>query len=265
MNEIVKYLDENKSSIDIDYWLAQWESMQDAYVPYRNERFDFINDLVKYLFTDRADIRILDIGCGTLSFSSKFLNYSENIKIVGVDYHPLLYWLSCQKYMDNEIVELMLLDIRKDHEWEKINEKNFDLIVSSTALHWLGKNNLVKVLNKSFSLLSAGGYFINIDHMRNGNNDIQNFVENERKKIYEKEFKDNNIKNWDRYFNDFSALINKPDLQDEINRKFGKWEGIEEGLTFKEYREIMEKIGFNDIDTIWQYLNDRIIIAKKKV
>jgi ubiquinone/menaquinone biosynthesis C-methylase UbiE len=261
MIDIVETLNKNIKKLNLDYWFAQWEYMQNAYLPYRNERFEFIVNLSKHLFKNQNDLKILDIGCGLLSFSIKFLNYWKNIKIIGIDYHPILYYLAKQKY-NNKNIELILFDIRND-DYNKINDNNFDLIISSTALHWLSKSNLTKVIEKSYNLLKENGYFINIDHMKNESDDIQQYVDNERNKIVEKELKNENIKNWNNYFNDFYTENNILNLKDKIDNKFGDWEGIEVGLTFNEFKNIMEKIGYKSIDSIWQYLNDRIIIGKK--
>lgn len=263
MERIIEVLNKNIDNINIDYWITHWEYMQNAYIPYRNERFEFIVHLTKHLFKNQDNIKILDIGCGPLSFSSKFLNHWKTVRIIGIDYHPILYWLGLQRYRNYQNIDIELIDMRYSDNFEKIKDKNFDLVISSTALHWLSINNLTRVIKKSFVLLKKSGFFINVDHIKNENNDIQLFVDNERNKQAEKEFKNRNIKNWKNYFDDFYIENNLIEWKDKINKIIGEWEGVEEGLTFNEFKTIMGNAGFKKIDCVWQYLNDRIIIGKK--
>lgn len=263
METIIEVLNKNKNNINIDYWITQWEYMQNAYIPYRMERFTFVINLTKYLFRNQGNVKILDIGCGPLSFSGKFLDHWNTIRITGIDYHPLLYWLGFQKYRNYKNIDIELIDIRYSENFDKIKDKNFDLVISSTALHWLSANNLTKVIKKSFVLLKENGFFINVDHIKNENNDIQTFVENERKKHAEQEFQNKHIKNWNAYFDDFYKENNLTEWKNKINKIIGECEGVEQGLTFNEFTVIMGKAGFKEIDCVWQYLNDRIIIGRK--
>lgn len=264
MEEIIKIIDKSKENIDVDLWIERWDRMQDAYVPFRQDRFKLISRLVKSLKNSPDKLKIFDIGCGPLSFSSAFLDSGADVEIVGVDYNPILFWLAKEKYKGLRNVKLYFFDIRDKKKLDSVRERDFDFAISSTSLHWLSEKSLKQLLDYLFLNMIPGGYFINIDHMANEDADIQKFVDDERYKLGKEYFDNKKALNWGGFFDEFGKQAGCPDIQKLINQKWGIWEAIEQGLTFNRFKSLLESSGFLKTDIFWQFLNDRIIIAKKE-
>lgn len=106
------------------------------------------------------DISILDIGCGT-GFSLEFLRNLKYQNLLGID--PAREML---KICKNKKFECYLGDFEKLPK--EITEKNYDLIISVSALHWILTNkqemeikNTIKKVGKSLKeILKEKGIII---------------------------------------------------------------------------------------------------------
>ncbi len=88
--------------------------------------------------------KILDLGCGKGGILKRFLN--KNCEIIGVDKKDL-----------REFLPKTINFIQKDIRDFNIKDK-FDLIISSMVLHFLPKEDAIKIIQKMKDGVVAGGY-----------------------------------------------------------------------------------------------------------
>ncbi len=87
---------------------------------------------------------ILDLGCGRGGILKRFLN--KECKIIAVDKKDLREFLP-------ETINFIQGDIRNFNI-----EDNFDLIISSMVLHFLPKEDAIKIIQKMKNNVVVGGY-----------------------------------------------------------------------------------------------------------
>ena len=106
---------------------------------------------------------ILDLGCGPGSLGDRLAARLPGAEIVGLDYDPVLLSLARVLHVDDPDRSWIELDMRR-HDWvEYLEGRQFDAVVSTTALHWLGAPNLMRVYQDLTKVLAPGGVFVNGD------------------------------------------------------------------------------------------------------
>lgn len=100
-------------------------------------------------------IKILEVGCGTGLLGSQLLTASD--RFIGVDTSDGMLEVFNQKFAENKNVHSQLINL----EVHELQEKGFDLIISSMAFHHL--KNPDKLILKLKKLLAPDGIIAVID------------------------------------------------------------------------------------------------------
>ncbi|MFE9423912.1 class I SAM-dependent methyltransferase [Kitasatospora sp. NPDC006697] len=143
-------------------WQRSWDRQQGWYLPDREERFRVMLDLVEAVGGPQA--RVLDLACGTGSISERLLGRLPGARSVGVDLDPALLAIAGGHFAGDDRFTLVTADLR-DPDWAAaLPEGQFDTVVTATALHWLGTEDLLRLYRDLAGLLRPGGVFLNADH-----------------------------------------------------------------------------------------------------
>ena len=142
-------------------WLDEWNRQQEGYVRFRDCRFEIIADALNA--SGLVAPVILDLGCGPGSLGDRLAARLPGAEIVGLDYDPVLLALARVLHADDPDRSWIELDMRR-HDWvDYLEGRQFDAVVSTTALHWLGAPNLMRVYQDLTKVLAPGGVFVNGD------------------------------------------------------------------------------------------------------
>ena len=139
--------------------------MQEGYLPWRNYSYKVMFDAVEHWFP--GEFVALDIACGPGSISSRLLSRFPAATSIGIDFDPVLLAIG-----ENSLgsaggrMKWLSLDIREPNWMNSIPMQKVDVILSSTALHWLAPGELVTLYMQLSELLPPGGIFLNADEMR---------------------------------------------------------------------------------------------------
>ncbi|MGL5808872.1 MAG: class I SAM-dependent methyltransferase [Nocardioides sp.] len=146
--------------------VAAWESQQEVYIAQRETRFELMLDLIDVLLRPDGPLRVLDLGCGTGSLSSRVLSRVPEAHVTALDIDPLLLALGrSSRSATPRQPEFIEADLRAD-DWEaSLPFPAYDAIVSSTALHWLTGPQLAALHRRVRRLLVPGGVFLNGDYL----------------------------------------------------------------------------------------------------
>ena len=105
----------------------------------------------------------MDLGCGPGSLGDRLADRLPGAEIVGLDYDPVLLALAQVLHANDPDRSWIELDMRQ-HDWvDYLEGRQFDAVVSTTALHWLGAPNLMRVYQDLTRVLAPGGVFVNGD------------------------------------------------------------------------------------------------------
>lgn len=102
-----------------------------------------------------TNLKILEVGCGTGLLGSNFLDGKN--KILGIDTSKDMLEIFDQKFKGDLNIRSKFLNL----EEQDLDEKNFDLILSSMAFHHLKNPDMV--LKKLKNLLSPSGLIAIVD------------------------------------------------------------------------------------------------------
>jgi SAM-dependent methyltransferase len=147
-----------------DDWLEGWDRQQEAYIPGRNRRFELIAAIAGRVGGPRA--RVLDLGCGPGSLLTRLHGSLPEALLVGLDNDPVL--LAVARTLTDVSSRTALLDCDLHNPgWPVVagHHGPFDVVVSSTALHWLPEKRVRETYRAITRLLRPGGWFLNGDTM----------------------------------------------------------------------------------------------------
>ena len=143
-------------------WVERWDAQQERYLPYREERFRIMLDLVARA-ADGGRPRVLDLCCGTGSISRRVLERFSDASILAVDMDPAHLELGRRTLGDR--VEWLDGDVRGRGWAEGLQTGSFDAVVSATAIHWFQPEEIVTLYRILSRLLREEGVFANADDM----------------------------------------------------------------------------------------------------
>ncbi|WP_213450131.1 class I SAM-dependent methyltransferase [Rhizomonospora bruguierae] len=142
-------------------WQESWDRQQEAYLPDREERFAALLDAVAAV-TDGRSPRVLDLAGGTGSISLRLRRRFPGAKSTLVDLDPVLLAIARSSLGPGGVVAA---DLRKP-EWVKaLPNRDYDAVLTATALHWLEPERLTRLYAELRGVLRVGGVLVNVDHM----------------------------------------------------------------------------------------------------
>ncbi|MGW5416863.1 class I SAM-dependent methyltransferase [Actinomadura geliboluensis] len=144
-------------------WQHSWDRQQEFYMPDREERFRVMLDVVEAVAGPEPVV--LDLACGTGSITDRLLRRLPGARSTGVDIDPVLLAIAEGHCAGDERVEFVTADITAPGWTEALPRREYDAVVTATALHWLDAEPLRALYGGLAKLVRAGGVFLNADHM----------------------------------------------------------------------------------------------------
>jgi SAM-dependent methyltransferase len=247
-----------ESEINWLNWLSRWEEMQSSYIPQRLYRFDLMLALPD--FEREAPVAVLDLGCGPGSLSFRALLRYPHGRIVAVDMDPLLLRMGRKAAGQmGAAIEFFEADLRDPQWWARF-AGTFDLIASTTALHWLNEESLRALLTRIFEALKPGGWFLNSDHVASDNPEMQKQYREILKEKQQFILQSTGADSWDGFW-DALRLVCPMDVPEKPGAPW--WEGSDDGQPRRVWLEALAAAGFRDIDFFWQDLGEAVVGARK--
>lgn len=259
--------DQNKAhpkltNIDWDNWIKRWDIMQQGYLPWREYSYKVMFDAIEYWLPD--NFVALDIACGPGSLSSRLLSRFPNSNSIGVDFDPVLLAIgqntlgACGGRM-----RWVKTDIREADWVDSISIEKVDVILSSTALHWLAPDELFALYMKLGNLLNSDGLFLNADEMRPLLSQIWPFFYKWSRQAWAKTFSDPGSESWEDYW---EAIANEPAFREAYSEHLSlmstqhcssdAW-----GASFPLHAAMLQAAGFQAVETLWQDGIERVFLA----
>ncbi len=141
-------------------WQESWDRQQEAYLPDREHRLAAMLDVVEAI-TDRP--RILDLAGGTGTITLRALARFPAAEAVVLDLDPVLQAIAEGSLRDRATIVTADLN---DPDWRSVlPHREFDAVLTATALHWLATDRLAALYREIHEVLRPGGVFVNADHM----------------------------------------------------------------------------------------------------
>ncbi|NHC15547.1 class I SAM-dependent methyltransferase [Motilibacter deserti] len=250
--------------------LRSWDEQQQGFLPRREQRFAVMADVVERLAGPRA--RVLDLGAGPGSTSDRLLRALPGATCVAVDADPVLLAIGTEAYTPEWGDRLRFVDADlRDPEWvQALPTHEFDAVVSTTALHWLDAGSLHAVYAAVHGLLRPGGVVLNGDGMPYSPDapTAGRLAQQAYDAEHAAAFVPGGAGDWEGWW---EQALARPELADAGRARDARRAAAQarypvrpEGATsYALHRAALLDAGFVEVDTVWQWYSDRVLLAVK--
>lgn len=242
------------------YWLDRWDRQQEYYMPDREERFAVLADVLEELL-DRPDPLIVDLGVGPGSLATRLLDRLPAASVVGVDADPLLLGLADLAYAGDRF-RTVTADLRVDGWYEALGlDRAPDAFVSTTALHWMEREPLRRLIAACGTALPSGGVFVDGDHLYELAAGPR--LDELTRALTKRRFARAGVRRDEDWAAWWDAVYAAPELADLVKARESA--GFEHTVTDKpsvhDYLAFLRDAGFREAGTVWQSGDDRIVVG----
>ncbi|MER7586195.1 class I SAM-dependent methyltransferase [Micromonospora sp. NPDC127501] len=242
--------------------LELWNDQQSAYVAHRDLRFDAMADVLRLHCPD--DLTILDLACGPGAISDRMLAQFPRATAVAVDYDPILLEIA-RRALDRYAarVEVHDVDLVADGWEEALTGRRVDAVLTSTALHWLAPEELLRVYTTVALLLPAGGVLLNADHLRYDESarTLRDIAGRHDTQVQQETFAAGAL-TYSAWYAEAARHPELAGLAAQRERRFAdRPPQAPASLAF--HLAALRTAGFAEVGTVWQYLDDYVVFARR--
>jgi SAM-dependent methyltransferase len=245
--------------IDGTEWQRSWDRQQQTYMPDREQRFATMLDVVQAMAL-RDDPAILDLAGGTGSISLRALRRLPRATTTLVDIDPVL--LTIARASLDERTDIVPADLRDDTWTALLPRRDYDAVLTATALHWIDGERLRTLYREVHSVIRPGGVFINADHMTDpGLLNLSQRVEDWEREHREAKYAADPALSWEGWW---ERLARDPALGPLIEQRrlvFNSWHGDDFTPTHDWHIDALRAAGFTEVGLIWRGLSDAAVVA----
>lgn len=263
--------------------LRRWDAQQTGYIRHRAERFATITRVVAGVLDAPAGAssdtrtprmpRILDLAAGPGSLAHSLRAELPDAHLVVADKDPALLQIATETFAGDIRAEIAAVDLA-DPSWvthPAIAGAPFDAVVSSTALHWLQPETLVRVYRALAQIVRPGGIVLNGDHLSYDaahEPTLRELAARDDQAVQSASFTTgttdgtNAADTWDAWWDAVAAVPRYRDALAERDRVWGEELHIAPPtVTLEFHLAALRSAGFRETGTVWRYLDDIVLYA----
>jgi SAM-dependent methyltransferase len=246
--------------VTADYatWLARWDAQQQLHIPDREERFTAMVDAVAAFAGPEP--RVLDLGCGPGSLGVRVLDRIHGAGVVAIDADPVLLAIGRGALGARPQLTFVDADLRADWVSALPSPGPYDAAVSTTALHWLGLEQLVRLYHALAGVLRPGAVFLDGDRL-DFDHDQRTIAAGARQVRPEWPDAPEGAESYDDWW---AAAVAEPALGTEVAERERRWHTHpheDEAHSYEFHRAALLSAGFAEVGTLWQHLANRVLVA----
>lgn len=248
---------------DIDWasWLRRWDAQQEGYVPEREARFTAMLDAVAGLLP--PSFVALDLACGPGSLSRRLLARFPAARVVAVDIDPVLVTIGRHVLgtADGRL-RWVETDLASPNWVAALAEPHLDAVLTTTALHWLEPEPLARLYGDLARLLRPGGILLNGDHLAFRPGAVDRLSQQALDAAWtDAAFARRGAETAEQWWTAMSEEPAAAPLLDERSRRFAAKRRQKTPPDFDFHVTALRSAGFAEVDTIWQQLSNRVLLA----
>jgi SAM-dependent methyltransferase len=239
-------------------WLARWDAQQQRHIPDREERFTAIVDALATFVGPEP--RVLDLGCGPGSLSARVLQRLPGATVVAIDTDPVLLAIGRGALGANPRLTFLDTDLRSDWVRTLPDPGPYDAAVSTTALHWLGLEQLVRLYGTLAGVLRPGAIFLDGDRI-DFDHDQAAIATGAGQVRPAWPDAPEGAEDYDAWW---SAAVAEPALAADVAeraRRAHDHPHSDNAHSYEFHASALFAAGFTEVGTLWQHLVNRVLIA----
>lgn len=257
---------DTRASIEWNQWRDRWEAQQAAYTVDWEGRYSAMLDALAALLPE--PFVALDLASGPGTISRRILDRFPAARCIALDLDPVTLAMGEAtlgdaggrlRWVD---ADLMVADWR-----QKLNEDPLDAVLSSTALHWLPAEHLLRVYRELAEMIRPGGLFLNADNMRFGAEapSFSQLAQWRKGRLSSAEsLAARGQESWQQWWDALALEQAAAPLLAERQRRFGWMDepnGQPPSPSLDLHIAALRDAGFREVGTIWQSLTNRVLMA----
>ena len=198
---------------------------------------DYYGLSVSFLKKTRNDIdKILDLGAGTGLLTKRLYDEYPNANYTLVDISDKMLEVARQRFSGLENFNYLILDYSTDLPHEK-----FDIIASALSFHHIENEDKLSLYSNIYKKIEDNGCLLNLD-IFNASSEEMN----------------------ERYNNYWYEFINASGIITLENKElWDKSRELDKENTIDETKHLLTKVGFRNVECIYNYLKFGVIYAEK--
>jgi trans-aconitate methyltransferase len=247
------------SEVDWAAWLTRWHRQQEHYLHDRPRRFSIMLDYVEQL-RGSGPLALVDLCCGPGSITAAALRRFGSATVLACDIDPWLVEMGRQTLGADARVRWLEADLRTDDWARTLPNGGYDAILSSTALHWLQRDELVRLFDRLPALLAPGGLFLNADHLPVGRGRIATASHARKQQESDRKLAAPGAESWEAYWAAAQAEPAFSVLLAERARRFANRRRAEP-VPVEFHRDTLLAAGFTEVGEIWRDHDDAVLLA----
>jgi tRNA (cmo5U34)-methyltransferase len=214
----------------------EYRDKADIYVVERKRLFEVLKSFWRHFLTGEGEKKVLDLGCGDGIVTRELLEIDDKIEVTLVDGSTDMLDHAKRRLADFTNLQYLLASFQEIIEG-KSQLGSFDFIVSSLAIHHLTLGEKRKLYHKIYAHLTPGGYFLNIDLVRAGEEELEEWY----------------MGLWREWIEERKRLLGlKEDIFGDILRRYKENEDNKPD-TLGAQLAILKEIGFHEVDCHYKY------------
>jgi tRNA (cmo5U34)-methyltransferase len=188
-------------------------------------------------FENSSPVHVIDLGCGTGTVAQRVLGSFPNAQVTCLDLAENMIAMARAKLEFHPHVHYVVGDFNRFDF-----ERNYDVVVSSLALHHLVTNDDKRQFyRRIYGSLRSCGVFYNADIVLGSNDFLQA-----------------------AYMRQWRAFMRRNVSQEEIEMKWiPKYEAEDRPAKLMDQLAWLTEIGFADVDVIWKHYNFAVYGGRK--
>jgi trans-aconitate methyltransferase len=245
------------------HWLHRWNAQQAGYLPDRETRFQIMLDVLGILLPE--SFVALDLACGPGAISQRLLTRFPGAQSIAVDLDPVLLALGQGALGDWEgRLRWVAADLRQAAWVEQLGVTTVDAVLSTTALHWLPVEDLVRLYWQLGALVRPGGLLLNGDNMKFAPHlpSFRKVATTLREGRWsDASFAELGVENWQQWW---AALAQEPALTEliaERERYFANREQTWSNPVYEVHAAALREAGFREVGVIWRNGDNCVLMA----
>jgi tRNA (cmo5U34)-methyltransferase len=214
----------------------EYRDKADIYVIERKRLFEVLKSFCRHFLAGEGRKKVLDLGCGDGIVTRELLEIDDTIEVTLVDGSTDMLDHAKKCFAGFTNFHYLLASFQEIIEG-KSQLGSFDFIVSSLAIHHLTLGEKGKLYQKIHAHLIPGGYFLNIDLVRAGEEELEDWY----------------MGLWREWIEERKKLLGlKEDIFGEILRRYKENEDNKPD-TLDAQIAILKEIGFLEVDCYYKY------------
>ncbi|GAB7044133.1 MULTISPECIES: class I SAM-dependent methyltransferase [Catenuloplanes] len=242
--------------------LDAWDRQQEAYIAHREQRFEVMLEVLRLVRGD--EFTVLDLACGPGAISDRVLTAFPKARVVAVDFDPILLTVARTALTERHGTDrVTVIDADLTAPGWHAAVGPVDAVLSSTALHWLSPTELSAVYTTAASLLDQGGVLLNADHLRFGpaNPTLADVSERHDAHTQAAAFATGTL-DYQQWYDEAARHPELGALTEERERRFAN-RPPQPLAPLAFHLAALDAAGFAETGTVWQYLDDYVVLARK--